>query len=104
MIKKRYKAVIYEVTEDVSGMITLRPVTSVKNLTVPVVAETANVSNQTIYREVEIGNLQSRRIGGCVRIALEDFASWWDACRTREYERGLGSRTLADVAKKLSGS
>ena len=103
MIKKRYRAMVYEIVEDSSGMITMTPITTVKNLTVPQVAETMQVSNQTIYREVEVGNLHARRIGACVRIALEDFASWSDACRIREYERGCGVRTLADVARKLKG-
>ena len=44
--------------------------------TIPAVAKRSGLSEWTIRREIEKGNLRARRIGRCVRIVDEDEARW----------------------------
>lgn len=45
-------------------------------MTVPEIAAAVRVSNMTIYREIERGNLHARRIGRSLRIKRAWFAEW----------------------------
>lgn len=45
-------------------------------LTIPEAAEKANVSANTIRRQIKLKKLRARRIGSCVRILDEELARW----------------------------
>ena len=45
-------------------------------LLVSELAEMADVSADTVYREIKAGNLRVRRIRGCVRVHRAEAARW----------------------------
>ncbi len=96
---KELTAIIYSVIRHPDGSLTYKPITTTKKLTVPLIAKMEGVAKQIIYNEVALGNLKARRIAKCIRVDLEDYLSWTEANRTREYEPGDGARTLFEQSR-----
>ncbi|HMP91130.1 MAG TPA: hypothetical protein PJ991_13080 [Kiritimatiellia bacterium] len=98
---KEYIAVIYELVKQPDGTTVRKPITTATRLSVPMIAKMEEASKQSIYREIENGNLKPvSRLGARIRVSLDEYIRWRDANSVREYERGMGARTLAEMARR----
>lgn len=88
MSRATYKAVIYVERVDGRGNVTLEKVTTSQWVTVPQIAASVGVVPQTMYRQIVDGGVMPHyRVGSQIRVKVEDFAAWLEACRNAEYEK-----------------